>query len=333
MAVSYKQLGLVNTKDMFAKAVKGGYAVPAYNFNNMEQLQAIIQACAETNSPVILQVSSGARKYANQTLLRYMAQGAVEYAKELTKGTGIPIALHLNHGDTVELCKSCIDFGFSSVMIDGSHHPYEKNIEITKQVVEYAHAHDVTVEGELGVLAGIEDDVVAEKSTYTQPDEVEDFVKRTGVDSLAISIGTSHGANKFTPAQCTRNADGVLVPPPLRFDILEEIERRLPGFPIVLHGSSSVPADQVAIINANGGALKDAVGIPEEQLRRAAKSAVCKINIDSDGRLAMTAAIRQVFTAKPAEFDPRKYIGPARDALKELYKHKNEAVLGSAGRG
>jgi fructose-bisphosphate aldolase class II len=330
MAVSYKQLGLVNTREMFAKAVKGGYAVPAYNFNNMEQLQAIIQACAETKSPVILQVSSGARKYANQTLLRYMAQGAVEYAKELTKGTGIPIALHLDHGDTVELCKSCIDFGFSSVMIDGSHHPYEKNIEITKQVVEYAHAHDVTVEGELGVLAGIEDDVVADKSTYTQPDEVEDFVKRTGVDSLAISIGTSHGANKFTPAQCTRNADGILVPPPLRFDILEEIERRLPGFPIVLHGSSSVPADQVAIINANGGALKDAVGIPEEQLRRAAKSAVCKINIDSDGRLAMTAAIRQVFTSKPAEFDPRKYIGPARDALKELYKHKNEAVLGSA---
>jgi fructose-bisphosphate aldolase class II len=333
MAVSYKQLGLVNTKDMFAKAVKGGYAVPAYNFNNMEQLQAIIQACAETNSPVILQVSSGARKYANQTLLRYMAQGAVEYAKELTAGKGIPIALHLDHGDTVELCKSCIDFGFSSVMIDGSHHPYEKNIEITKEVVAYAHAHDVTVEGELGVLAGIEDDVVAEKSTYTQPDEVEDFVKRTGCDSLAISIGTSHGANKFTPAQCTRNAEGVLVPPPLRFDILEEIERRLPGFPIVLHGSSSVPSDQVKIINTNGGAIKDAVGIPEEQLRRAAKSAVCKINIDSDGRLAMTAAIRQVFATKPAEFDPRKYIGPARDALKELYKHKNEAVLGSAGHG
>jgi fructose-bisphosphate aldolase class II len=333
MAVSYKQLGLVNTKEMFAKAVKGGYAVPAYNFNNMEQLQAIIQACAETNSPVILQVSSGARKYANQTLLRYMAQGAVEYAKELTKGTGIPIALHLDHGDTVELCKSCIDFGFSSVMIDGSHHSFEKNIEITKQVVEYAHAHDVTVEGELGVLAGIEDDVVAEKSTYTQPDEVEEFVKRTGCDSLAISIGTSHGANKFTPAQCTRNAEGVLVPPPLRFDILEEIERRLPGFPIVLHGSSSVPSDQVQIINTNGGAIKDAVGIPEEQLRRAAKSAVCKINIDSDGRLAMTAAIRQVFTQKPGEFDPRKYIGPARDALKELYKHKNEAVLGSANHG
>jgi fructose-bisphosphate aldolase, class II len=332
MAVSYKQLGLVNTKEMFAKAVKGGYAVPAYNFNNMEQLQAIIQACAETNSPVILQVSSGARKYANQTLLRYMAQGAVEYAKELTKGTGIPIALHLDHGDTVELCKSCIDFGFSSVMIDGSHHPYEKNIEITKQVVEYAHAHDVTVEGELGVLAGIEDDVVAEKSTYTQPDEVEDFVKRTGCDSLAISIGTSHGANKFTPAQCTRNAEGVLVPPPLRFDILEEIERRLPGFPIVLHGSSSVPSDQVAIINSNGGAIKDAVGIPEEQLRRAAKSAVCKINIDSDGRLWMTGGIRKVMKENPKEFDPRKYLGPARDLLVAMYKDKNEKVLGSAGK-
>jgi fructose-bisphosphate aldolase class II len=261
-----------------------------------------------------------------------MAQGAVEYAKELSGGTGIPVALHLDHGDTVELCKSCIDFGFSSVMIDGSHHPYEKNIEITRQVVEYAHAHDVTVEGELGVLAGIEDDVVADKSTYTRPEEVEDFVKRTGCDSLAISIGTSHGANKFTPAQCTRNADGVLIPPPLRFDILEAIEKLLPGFPIVLHGSSSVPADMVKSINSNGGALKDAVGIPEEQLRRAAKSAVCKINIDSDGRLAMTAAIREVFAKKPAEFDPRKYIGPARDALMALYKHKNEAVLGSAGR-
>ncbi len=333
MAISYKQLGLVNTREMFKKAIEGKYAVPAYNFNNMEQLQAIIQACSETRSPVILQVSSGARKYANQTLLRYMAQGAVEYAKELTKGAGIPIALHLDHGDTVELCRDCIDFGFSSVMIDGSHHPYEKNIEITRQVVEYAHERDVTVEGELGVLAGIEDDVVAEKSTYTQPDEVEDFVKRTGVDSLAISIGTSHGANKFTPAQCTKNADGVLVPPPLRFDILEEIEKRLPGFPIVLHGSSSVPMDQVHLINSHGGALKDAVGIPEEQLRRAAKSAVCKINIDSDGRLAMTAAVRRVFVEKPAEFDPRKYLGPARDALKELYKHKNEAVLGSAGHG
>ncbi len=331
MTISYKQLGLVNTKNLFAKAIAGGYAIPAYNFNNMEQLQAIIAACVETNSPVILQVSSGARKYANQTLLRYMAQGAVEYAKELNQGAGIPIALHLDHGDTFELCKDCVDSGFSSVMIDGSHHSYEENIALTKKVVEYAHARDVTVEGELGVLAGIEDDVVADKSTYTKPEEVEDFVKRTNVDSLAISIGTSHGANKFTPAQCTRNAEGVLVPPPLRFDILEEVEKRLPGFPIVLHGASSVPMDQVKAINANGGALKDAVGIPEEQLRRAAKSAVCKINIDSDGRLAMTAAVRETFAKKPAEFDPRKYLGPARDALKELYKHKNQSVLGSAG--
>ncbi len=331
MSISYKQLGLVNTKNLFAKAIAGGYAIPAYNFNNMEQLQAIIAACVETKSPVILQVSSGARKYANQTLLRYMAQGAVEYAKELSQGAGIPIALHLDHGDTFELCKDCVDSGFSSVMIDGSHHSYEENIALTKKVVEYAHALDVTVEGELGVLAGIEDDVIADKSTYTKPEEVEDFVKRTNVDSLAISIGTSHGANKFTPAQCTRNAEGVLVPPPLRFDILEEIEKRLPGFPIVLHGASSVPMDQVKVINANGGALKDAVGIPEEQLRRAAKSAVCKINIDSDGRLAMTAAVREAFAKKPAEFDPRKYLGPARDALKELYKHKNQSVLGSAG--
>lgn len=331
MAISYKDLGLVNTKDMFAKAMAGKYAVPAYNFNNLEQLQAIIQACADCGSPVILQVSSGARKYANQTLLRYMAQGAVEYAKELTNGTGIPIALHLDHGDTFELCKDCIEMGFSSVMIDGSHHPYEKNVELTKQVVEYAHAHGVTVEGELGVLAGIEDDVVAEHSTYTEPDQVEDFVAKTGVDSLAISIGTSHGANKFTPAQCTRNADGVLVPPPLRFDILEEIERRIPGFPIVLHGSSSVPAAEVNTINANGGALKDAVGIPEEQLRKAAASAVCKINIDSDGRLAMTAAIRKTMAEKPAEFDPRKYLGPARDALQVLYTGKCKNVLGSAG--
>jgi fructose-bisphosphate aldolase class II len=331
MSISYKDLGLVNTKNLFAKAIAGGYAIPAYNFNNMEQLHAIIAACVETQSPVILQVSSGARKYANQTLLRYMAQGAVEYAKELSKGVGIPIALHLDHGDTFELCKDCVDSGFSSVMIDGSHHSYEENIALTKKVVEYAHAHDVTVEGELGVLAGIEDEVVADKSTYTKPEEVEDFVKRTNVDSLAISIGTSHGANKFTPAQCTRNAEGVLVPPPLRFDILEEVEKRLPGFPIVLHGASSVPMDQVKLINANGGALKDAVGIPEEQLRRAAKSAVCKINIDSDGRLAMTAAVRETFAKKPAEFDPRKYLGPARDALKELYKHKNQSVLGSAG--
>lgn len=330
MSTSYKDLGLVNTKDMFAKAVAGGYAIPAYNFNNLEQLQAIIQACVETKSPVILQVSSGARKYANANLLRNMAKGAVEFAKEL--GCEIPIALHLDHGDTFELCKDCIDSGFSSVMIDGSHHSFEENIALTKKVVEYAHAHGVTVEGELGVLAGVEDDVVAEKSHYTKPEEVIEFVTRTGCDSLAISIGTSHGANKFTPDQCTRNENGVLIPPPLRFDILEEIEVKLPGFPIVLHGSSSVPQEEVDTINKYGGALKDSVGIPEEQLRRAAKSAVCKINIDSDGRLAMTAAIRKVFAEKPGEFDPRKYLGPARDALKDLYKHKNQNVLGSAGK-
>ena len=326
--VNYKDLGLVNSREMFKKAMEGKYAIPAFNFNNMEQMQAIVAACVETKSPVILQVSSGARKYANQTILRYMAQGAVEYAKEL--GCNIPICLHLDHGDTYELCVSCIEMGFSSVMIDGSALPYDENVALTKKVVEYAHKYDVTVEGELGVLAGIEDDVVAAASVYTSPDLVEDFVKKTGVDSLAISIGTSHGANKFKPEQCTRNADGILVPPPLRFDILEEIERRIPGFPIVLHGSSSVPQDKVAIINKYGGALKDAVGIPEEQLRRAATSAVCKIN--SDGRLAMTAAVREVFANKPAEFDPRKYLGPARDALKELYKHKTVHVLGSANR-
>ncbi|KGN70466.1 MULTISPECIES: class II fructose-bisphosphate aldolase [Porphyromonas] len=326
--VNYKDLGLVNTREMFAKAVDGGYAIPAFNFNNLEQLQAIVQAASETNSPVILQVSSGARKYANQTLLRYLAQGAVEYAKEL--GCKNPqIALHLDHGDTFELCKSCIEMGFSSVMIDGSHLPYEENVALTKKVVEYAHQFDVTVEGELGVLAGVEDDVVAEHHTYTRPEEVVDFVTKTGVDSLAISIGTSHGANKFTPEQCTRNEDGLLVPPPLRFDILEEIEKRIPGFPIVLHGSSSVPQDKVATINKYGGQLKDAIGIPEDQLRHAAGSAVCKINIDSDGRLAMTAAVREVFAKSPAEFDPRKYLGPARDSLKELYKHKIENVLGS----
>ncbi|MFA5326647.1 MAG: class II fructose-bisphosphate aldolase [Prolixibacteraceae bacterium] len=330
MSTSFKDLGLSNTKEMFEKAVAGGYAVPAYNFNNLEQLQAIVQACVETKSPVILQVSSGARKYANSNLLRNMAKGAVEYAKEL--GCEIPIALHLDHGDTFELCKDCIDNGFSSVMIDGSHHSFEDNMALTKKVVEYAHAFGVTVEGELGVLAGVEDDVVAEKSHYTKPEEVIEFVTKTGVDSLAISIGTSHGANKFTPEQCTRNENGVLIPPPLRFDILEEIEQKLPGFPIVLHGSSSVPQEDVDTINKYGGALKDSVGIPEEQLRKAAKSAVCKINIDSDGRLAMTAAIRKVFVEKPGEFDPRKYLGPARDALKELYKHKNENVLGSAGK-
>ena len=329
--VNYKDLGLVNTREMFKKAIAGQYAIAAFNFNNMEQMQAIIQAAVETKSPVILQVSSGARKYANQTLLRYMAQGAVEYAKEL--GCAHPqIVLHLDHGDSFELCKSCIDMGFSSVMIDGSHFPYEENIALTKKVVDYAHQFDVTVEGELGVLAGIEDDVKAEHHTYTQPEEVIDFVSRTGVDSLAISIGTSHGANKFTPEQCTRDANGVLVPPPWRFDILKEIEKKIPGFPIVLHGSSSVPQDLVAIINKYGGALKDAIGIPEDQLREAAKSAVCKINIDSDGRLAMTAAVREVLATKPAEFDPRKYLGPARDWLRELYKKKLINVLGSAGK-
>ena len=329
--VSYKDLGLVNTREMFAKAIKGGYAVPAFNFNNMEQLQAIVMAAAETKSPVILQVSKGARNYANQTLLRYMAEGAVEYAKEL--GWAKPqIVLHLDHGDSFELCKSCVDMGFSSVMIDGSALPYDENVALTKRVVEYAHQHDVTVEGELGVLAGVEDEVASEVSHYTKPEEVVDFVTKTGVDSLAISIGTSHGANKFKPEQCTRNAEGVLVPPPLRFDILKEIEKQIPGFPIVLHGSSSVPQEYVHIINTHGGALKDAVGIPEEQLREAAKSAVCKINIDSDGRLAMTAAVRKIFVDQPAEFDPRKYLGPARDELKKLYKHKCENVLGSAGK-
>ncbi|MEG1543654.1 MAG: class II fructose-bisphosphate aldolase [Tannerellaceae bacterium] len=329
--VSYKELGLVNTKEMFAKAVKGGYAIPAFNFNNMEQMQAIVQAAVETKSPVILQVSSGARKYANQTLLRYMAEGAVEYAKEL----GCPnpqIVLHLDHGDSFELCKSCIDLGFSSVMIDGSHLPYDENVALTKKVVEYAHKFDVSVEGELGVLAGVEDDVVAEHHTYTKPEEVVDFVTKTGCDSLAISIGTSHGANKFTPAQCTRDANGILVPPPLAFDVLEGVEKELPGFPIVLHGSSSVPQEEVATINKYGGAMKDAIGIPEEQLRKAAASSVCKINIDSDSRLAMTAAIREVFATKPAEFDPRKYLGPARENAKKLYKHKIEDVLGSANK-
>lgn len=327
---SYKDLGLVNTKEMFKKAVAGGFAVPAYNFNNLEQMQAIIQACVETKSPVILQVSRGARDYANINLLRNMARGAVEYAHEL--GYDIPITLHLDHGDSFETCKECIDNGFSSVMIDGSHFSYEENVALTKKVVEYAHAHDVTVEGELGVLAGIEDDVVAEKSTYTQPEEVEDFVAKTGVDSLAISIGTSHGANKFKPEQCTKNADGVLIPPPLRFDILKEIELKLPGFPIVLHGSSSVPMEYVTMINQFGGGLKDSVGIPEEQLRTAALSAVCKINIDSDGRLAMTAAIRRHLAENPAEFDPRKYLAPARTELKKMYMHKNINVLGSAGK-
>ncbi len=315
--ISYKELGLQNSKALFAKAVEGGYAIPAYNFNNLEQLQAIIMACVETKSPVILQVSKGARNYANQTLLRHLARGAVEYAEEL--GAPIPIVLHLDHGDSFELCKDCIDTGFSSVMIDGSHLSYDDNVALTRKVVEYAHQNDVTVEGELGVLAGVEDEVSSETHTYTQPEEVEDFVTKTGVDSLAIAIGTSHGAYKFKPGE----------DPKIRLDILAEIEKRIPGFPIVLHGSSSVPQDLVATINEHGGKLKDAIGISENQLREAAKSAVCKINIDSDGRLAMTAAVRKVLDEKPEEFDPRKYLGPARDSLKELYKHKIINVLGS----
>ncbi|MDA3863051.1 MAG: class II fructose-1,6-bisphosphate aldolase [Deltaproteobacteria bacterium] len=322
--VNYKDLGLVNSTKLFKGAVNGGYAIPAYNFNNMEQLQAIITACVESDSPVILQVSKGARNYANQTMLTHMAEGAVNMAKEM--GSDIPIVLHLDHGDSFELCKSCIETGFSSVMLDGSHLPYEENIALTKKVVDYAHKYDVTVEGELGVLAGIEDEVEAETSSYTKPEEVEDFVKRTGVDSLAISIGTSHGAYKF------KLKEGEKVPP-LRFDILEEIEKKIPGFAIVLHGSSSVIPEYVETINTYGGNLEGAVGIPEEQLRKAAKSAVCKINIDSDGRLAMTAKIREVLAKKPEVFDPRKYLGPARELLKELYIHKNQKVLGSAGHG
>lgn len=323
MAVSYKELGLVNTKEMFAKAMAGKYAIPAYNFNNLEQLQAIITACVQTKSPVILQVSKGARDYANATMLRFMALGAVNYAKEL--GCEIPIALHLDHGDTFETCKSCVDFGFSSVMIDGSHHSFEDNVALTKKVVEYAHQFDVTVEGELGVLAGIEDEVSAEHSTYTNPDQVVEFVERTGVDSLAISIGTSHGAYKFK----VKPGESV---PPLRFDILEECERRIPGFPIVLHGASSVLPEYVELINKYGGKMDNAVGIPEEQLRRAATSAVCKINIDSDGRLAFTAKIREFMAENPSKFDPREYLKPARAELIKMYAAKNENVLGSAGR-
>ena len=330
--VSFKELGLVNTRDMFAKAIKGGYAIPAFNFNNMEQLQAIIKASAETKSPVILQVSKGARNYANQTLLRYMAQGAVEYAKEL--GWEHPqIVLHLDHGDSFELCKSCVDFGFSSVMIDGSALPYEENIALTRKVVDYAHQYDVPVEAELGVLAGVEEEVSAAESHYTKPEEVIDFSTRTGCDSLAISIGTSHGAYKFKPEQCTVDPKtGRLIPPPLAFDVLDAIMEKLPGFPIVLHGSSSVPQEYVDMINKYGGKLEAAVGIPEDQLRKAAKSAVCKINIDSDSRLAFTAAVRKVFWEKPAEFDPRKYCGPARDLMEQLYKHKIINVLGSDGK-
>lgn len=317
----YKDLGLVNTKEMFKKAMAGKYAIPAYNFNNMEQLQGIVIGCVESRSPVILQVSGGARKYANEVFLKYMAMGVVQMMKGL--GGSVPIALHLDHGDSFEIAKSCIDSGFSSVMLDGSHHSFEENAKLTKQVVEYAHERDVTVEGELGVLAGVEDEVSSETSHYTKPEEVEEFLEKTGVDSLAISIGTSHGAYKF------KVKPGEQVPP-LRFDILEEVERRLPGFPIVLHGASTVIPEYVEMINRYGGKMDNAVGIPEEQLRKAAASAVCKINIDSDGRLAMTATIRKIFAENPAEFDPRKYLGPAREELVKMVKYKNEKVLGSA---
>ena len=316
-------MALVTTKEMFKKAYEGGYAIGAFNINNMEIIQAITEAAAAEKSPVILQVSAGARKYAKHAYLLALAKAAIE-------DSGVDLALHLDHGADFEICKSCIDGGFTSVMIDGSHHSFEDNIALTKKVVEYAHAHGVVVEGELGVLAGVEDDVVAEHSSYTRPEEVEEFVTRTGVDSLAISIGTSHGAYKFTPAQCTRNEEGILVPPPLRFDILEAIMEKIPGFPIVLHGASSVPQDYVKEINSIGGKLPDAVGIPEEQLRKAASLAVCKINIDSDIRLAMTAGIRRVLTDDPSVFDPRTYLTVARAEVKKMVAHKILNVLGSA---
>ena len=317
-------MALVTTKEMFRKAYEGGYAIGAFNVNNMEIIQAITEAAQEKNSPVILQVSAGARKYAKHAYLMALARAAVE-------DTGVDMALHLDHGADFEICKSCIDGGFTSVMIDGSHHSFEDNIAVTKKVVEYAHAHGVVVEGELGRLAGVEDDVKvsAADSSYTRPEEVEEFVTRTGVDSLAIAIGTSHGAYKFTPEQCTRNKDGVLVPPPLRFDILEEVEKRLPGFPIVLHGASSVAQAAVAEINRLGGKMPDAIGIPEDELRRAAKMAVCKINIDSDIRLAMTAGIRRVLANNPSVFDPREYLKVGRDEVKKMVAHKIVDVLGS----
>lgn len=320
--ISYKKLGFVNTKALFQKALKGGYAIPAYNFNNMEQLQAIIMACLETQSPVILQISKGAREYADETLLQYLAQGAVEMMKVQAKKLKlkqIPVVLHLDHGADFAICKSCIDSGFSSVMIDGSHLSYAENVKVTKKVVQYAHKYGVTVEGELGILAGVEEDVSAAEHTYTRPEEVEDFVGKTGVDSLAIAIGTSHGAYKFKPGQN----------PGIRLDILKEIEKRLPNFPIVLHGSSSVPQEYVAMINQYGGKMEAAVGVPEDQLRKAAKGAVCKINIDSDGRLVMTGVIRKYLAEHPIDFDPRKYLSPAREALKEMYMRKNKVVFGS----
>lgn len=321
-------MALVTTKEMFEKAYNGGYAVGAFNVNNMEIVQGITEAASELKSPVILQVSKGARAYANHTYLIKMIEAAV------IENPDIPIALHLDHGDSFETCKSCIDGGFSSVMIDMSSKPFEENIAITKQVVDYAHAHGVVVEAELGTLAGVEDEVVVEhgQESYTRPEEVEEFVDRTGCDSLAIAIGTSHGAYKFKAAQCTQNEEGILVPPPLRFDILEECAKRLPGFPIVLHGSSSVPQEFVKIINANGGSMPDAIGIPESQLREAAKLAVCKINIDSDIRLAMTATIRQYLAQHPDHFDPRQYLKPARQAVKDMVAHKMVNVLGSDGK-
>ena len=319
---------LVTSTEMFKKAYDGGYAIGAFNVNNMEIVQGITEACQEEHAPVILQVSKGARAYANHTYLVKLVEAAVECCPD------IPIVLHLDHGPDFETCKSCIDGGFTSVMIDASSKPFAENIEITKKVVEYAHDHGVVVEAELGTLAGVEDEVKvkAEDSSYTRPEEVEEFVTKTGCDSLAIAIGTSHGAYKFTPDQCTRNEQGILVPPPLRFDVLEEVSKRLPGFPIVLHGSSSVPQNFVKMINENGGKMPDAIGIPEDELRHAAELSVCKINIDSDLRLAMTATIRQHFAEHPGDFDPRQYLKPARAAIKELVRHKLIDVLGCAGK-
>ena len=321
-------MALVTTTEMFKKAYDGGYAIGAFNVNNMEIVQGITEACQEEKAPVILQVSKGARAYANHNYLVKLVEAAVICCPD------IPIALHLDHGPDFETCKACVDGGFTSVMIDASSKPFEENIEITRKVVEYAHDHGVVVEAELGTLAGIEDDVkvAAHAASYTRPEEVEEFVTKTGCDSLAIAIGTSHGAYKFTVAQCTRNEQGILVPPPLRFDVLEEVSKRLPGFPIVLHGSSSVPQNYVKMINENGGKMPDAVGIPEEQLRHAAELSVCKINIDSDLRLAMTGTIRQFFNEHPDKFDPREYLKPARANIKELVRHKLVDVLGCAGK-
>ena len=326
-------MAIVTSKEMFAKAYEGGYAIGAFNVNNMEIIQGITEAAMENRAPLILQVSKGARSYAKHVYLMKLIEAAIADAEQ-SAGFDLPICVHLDHGDSFELCKSCIDGGFTSVMIDGSSKSFEDNIALTKQVVEYAHDHGVVVEGELGTLAGVEDEVnvSAEDSSYTRPEEVEEFVTRTGVDSLAIAIGTSHGAYKFTAAQCTRNEKGLLVPPPLRFDILDDIAKRLPGFPIVLHGSSSVPQEFVKIINENGGKMPDAVGIPEEQLRKAAESAVCKINIDSDLRLAMTACVRQYFAEHPEHFDPRQYLKPARVAIKDMVAHKLINVLGCNGK-